>query len=134
MPEITFNVGGRTVTADSILKSAPKPPPKVSTNLRRTHERDAATVSDGFLVLGYPAGTPESIEREYRNQLAAHERQPNDNKHPGMLDEFIRRWYSKNKPKRIERKFVLASSAEVCAELARKTGWVEVRVEEVLKG
>lgn len=110
------------------------PAPKAASSaLKRTADRDSATVSDGFLVKGYPAGTPEKITNAYRDALKDHERKPKDFRHPGIPDDFTRRWYTKNKPQRIERKFFLASAAETCAELARKAGWLDVRVEEVLK-
>lgn len=55
-------------------------------------------------------------------------------KHPGTLDEFIARFVSKNKPKKVRTKpYELRDAAAACADLAERAGWQRVRVDEVLK-
>ena len=131
---VSFFVRGVVVSEEEARGLLCEPRPvKSSAGLKRVHERDGATVSMGFVVHGYAASTPAEIERAYASRIKAHEAQEEGSKHPGMLDEFERQWKAKNKPKKISKPYPLASSAETCADLARKAGWLDVRVEEVLK-
>lgn len=134
MSGITFLVRGQVVsqsTAEAMLYE--RPAPKISAVLKRTNDRQNAQVSMGFVVLGYPAEYAQWIADDYSRRIKAHEEQEKGSKHPGTPDEHERHWLAKNKPKRIGRPYSLESAAEVCAELARKAGWLHVRVDEVLR-
>lgn len=108
----------------------PKPP-----GLKRTNERDKAVVSMGFLVTGRRPEYLAEVEADYKGDLAAYEKDPKTHKHPGTPDMHLNRWKRKHKPAKIRTKpFELQEAAQACAELARKAGWVEVSVDEIMKG
>ena len=137
MREITFLCGGRELTAAEIQREAamqPRQPKSSASEHKTTHKRDEAKLSLGFIVLGRPADYMDTVRKAYETELSLHEEKPKEVKHPGMLDDFARRWKMKNKPARISRRpYSLEDAAKACAELAKKSGWVEVEVEEVLK-
>jgi hypothetical protein len=129
---ITYLCGGREMTAQQLISSAPKAPPKSSMAPKRTTDRDAATVSGGFVVSGYPADFMASVHAEYARRIKAAEASVKE-RHPGTIDEFLVSWKRHNKPRRIGRPYSLAQAADTCAELARKAGWLDVHVEELMK-
>ncbi len=136
MSELTFNVGGRVLTALQIEAIAPKRKAAVRTDaLKRVDTRSDAKQSDGFIVTGY---SPDHWAQRIKDHELAKElfaKDPNKNKQPGSLDEFTTRWLTKNKPKRARTKpYEIESSADLCADLMRKAGWLHVRVDELLKG
>lgn len=132
---IEYVVRGSVVDAagvEAVLGCEPKKR-AASTAVKRTYERDKATVSAGFVVLGYSAAQIESVGQMYAEAIKRSEADEKA-KHPGTIDEYTTSWKRKNKRKRIGRPYPLASSADVCAELAVKAGWLDVVVEEVMKG
>lgn len=132
MPEITFICGGREVTAKQLSDSLPKQKPKSAHGPKRTSNRDEATHSHGFVVVGYPAGTEEEISSAYAQKLKACEANQKE-RHPGTLAEFASSWKRHTKPRRIGRPYSLADAANTCARLAEKAGWIDVQVNEILK-
>lgn len=135
MSEITFMVGGRECTAAELRRNAPKAPPKSSiTHHKATHDRSEAALSMGFMVLARQAGYEDMARASYHADIKRHEEKPKENKHPGMFDDYLRRWKSRNKPTRLTRRpYQLKQAADEFAALAEKQGWIEVEVEEQLK-
>jgi hypothetical protein len=134
MPEITFNVGGREVTASQLIATAPKRKPKpAAESLKRVDAREHAKESDGFAVLGYSPAHWAQRETDYTAAMLSFK--TGGGKNPGTAEEFTTRWMQKNKPKRARTKpYEIESAADQCAELMRKAGWLHVRVEELMKG
>lgn len=131
---LTFIVGGREVTAATLLRDTVRPPPKTrATEHKTTHDRSEAALSMGFVVLGRPADYLDELHLSYANELKLNADKPKEYKHPGDIEAFTRRWKTKHKPKRIGRPYSLESAAKTCAELARKSGYVEVEVSKLLK-
>lgn len=116
-----------------------KPQAPANTSLKRTDDRTRAKVSDGFVVLGFPRDYLETAEREHnirREELLALERTnklgPKE-KVPAPWNEEV--FMRTGKPKRARTKpYELEAAADECAELCRKAGWKNVRVEELMKG
>lgn len=133
MSELTFSVGGQSVTAGQLKANAPRRPAAAKREtLKRVDDRNDAIYSDGFVVLGYTPDQMAALDIDYRCECAKAKR---DCKAPKPIDEFTISWLRKNKPKRVRsRPYELESAAEACADLARKAGWSRVHVDEVLKG
>lgn len=126
------NAAGQPVNIGEIAQKH-KRPKVVGEGLKRVETRAEAKQSDGFVVTGYSpeswAGRAAAFESELKeaNLLGA--------KSPGTLEEFTAKWMAKNKPKRARSKpYEVESSADQCAELMRKAGWLHVTVSEILKG
>lgn len=135
MSELRFIVRGKVVGEHAVRSHLDKAPPKTTDALKTVTQRDEAKKSLGFVVLGYsPEHWAERVKaREEAFRL--YSKDPTKNKSPGTLEEFTIRWMSKNKPKRARSKpYEIESSAEVCADLMRRAGWLHVRVDEILKG
>jgi hypothetical protein len=131
------NHKGEPINPAALAHKYAKPKVMRDSPLKRTDDRGVAKVSDGFLVTGF---SPEQLEHARKShetdiELAnAHNAQnptkPVDVPPPWDEDAYMR----KAKPKRLRSKpYAIASAADQCAELARKAGWKNVRVEEVMK-
>jgi hypothetical protein len=124
---LTFKLGDKIVTEQSLIMSAPKKKAKKS-DLKTVKDRDAAKVSMGFVVEGYSPSYWSGRLIDYGIALKG-------KKHPGTLEEYEPAWRSKNKPKRARSKpYEIESSADQCAEMLRDAGWRHVAVRELLKG
>jgi hypothetical protein len=126
---------GRLKTEADLLANAPKRKTRVSEALKSVDTRDAAKVSMGFEVAGFsPAHLAEGerkheIEREGQKDRALMPKEKTLG--PWNEEAYMR----EPKPKRVAPKpYNIASSADQCAELARKAGWKCVTVRELLKG
>jgi hypothetical protein len=138
MPELTYIVAGQEKTAgqlaDDAKRAGMRRPASAPSEHKTTHKRDEARLSLGFIVLGRPADYMDSARKAYASELSLHEGDPKTCKHPGMLDDYTRRWKTKNKPARIsKRPYQVRDAADICAALALKSGYVEVEIEEILK-
>jgi hypothetical protein len=137
MSGLKFTVGGREVSESDLLREAKKLPKRapIKDSLKSVDARGEATVSLGFVAVGY---SPEHWASRIADHKSAQElflKDPNKNKAPGEIDSFSVAWMAKNKPKRARSKpYELESAAEMCADLMRKAGWLHVRVEELLMG
>lgn len=131
--ELTFNVGGSIVTADTLKASA-----------RRTvkPKRDApASFHRGFSVEGHPPGYPEECQRiaeacwnDWQSQTEQQKaRRLKDGERAPKPWDF-NRWLLATKRKKVRSKpYELLSAAEECMAIAQRTGWTHVRVVEVKK-
>jgi hypothetical protein len=124
------NIHGQRVSTSSVQQVK-----STSAGLKRVFDKQSAKQSLGFEVCGYPPAQWQRREDEYRRLLANYQADPDGAKHPGTEDEFTYRWVNKNRPKKARSKpYEIASAAEQCADLCRRSGWQQVRIEEVLKG
>lgn len=136
MSQLTYTVRGRQMTEGEFVATATKAKPAPpAMGKKRVHSLDQASEHGGFVVLGYPPGTEEAIPELHAKAMKLHGKDATAHRHPGTLDEFSLRWFKTNKAKRIRsRPYSIPIAADDCADLARKTGWQRVRVEEILKG
>ena len=107
MSELTYVCGGREMTVAELQREAamqPRPPKSSAPEHKTSHDRSEASISLGFIVLGRPADYMDSVRKSYAAELQLHEEKPKECKHPGMLDDFARRWKTKNKPARISKR------------------------------
>lgn len=136
MSELTYTVRGRQMSEAEFRNTAvqaPKAAPAMP--LKRVEYRENASEHGGFVVLGYPPGTEEAVPELHAAAMKRHGKDATAHRHPGTPEEFLLRWFKKNKAKRIRSKpYSIPVAADDCAEMARKAGWQRVRVEEILKG
>jgi len=128
------NRKGETVYPDQIAQKH-KPKPKASTALKTLDTKDGATVSMGFEVAGFSLEHLAEAKRKHEIQLEGQKDRAliKGEKKLSAWDEEA--YMRESKPKRVAPKpYTLASSADQCAEMARKAGWKNVTVREILKG
>lgn len=121
------------------LAAQKRPMRSTSNAMKRTTDRGVAKASDGFAVAGYGPAQLEEAEREHRS---AHDEQAGRIARGQSLARGERvlqawnqeTWMAGHKPKRVRTKpYEIESAADLCADLARKAGWVRVTVEELMK-
>jgi hypothetical protein len=135
MSELKFIVRGQVVEAHKVKAHIDKAPPRTSNSLKTVSMRDEAKQSLGFIVLGYSPEHWAQREKDREDAFRLYAEDPTKNKAPGTLEEWTPKWMGKNKPKRARSKpYEIESSADQCAGLMRKAGWLHVRVDEILKG
>lgn len=141
MSELTFNIGGRIVPASEIGKYATPAPKKASRSyVKRVTDRSLAKLSDGFLVTGYSPAHIEMAKVDHERLQKTQADLIAVGAKLGPREKIVRdwdqeAWMSATKPKRVRSKpYEISSSADQCAELARKAGWLRVSVEEIMKG
>jgi hypothetical protein len=125
---LTFNVGGRAMTAEQIKAAAPKPKPKAAVaTLKRVQDRSVAKESMGFVVTGYPP-------LEIAQAKDAHERAMHEE--GGPAEPFDLGTYArKNKPTKVRAKpFTIEAAADDAAALVKRMGWHLVETTELLRG
>jgi len=106
---------------------AAKPKAKRQSKVTGVDHQD--TESLGFTVEGWVADAMIEAKRVRMDELAAFAANP-VGKQPLEWDEEA--YFQKVKPKRIcARPYEIASSADACAEIATKAGFLRVRVREV---
>ena len=96
----------------------------------------------GFSVVGFAPGVIASAEAQATDEVRAWAALPEDSKAKQLAEgrrppkPFDRAsWIAKTKPQRVRnRPFEIPAAADECAELARRAGWEEVRVEALTKG
>lgn len=136
---LMFTVGGLQYSAAELQRLAPKRKAKSSAEVHKaTTDRSQAKQSLGFQVEGYSPEMLEAAEAAHARTRAAYMdlkalgKLGQNEKDPGEWDAD--KWMSSHKPKRVRTKpFEIASSADQCAELARKAGWLHVTVSELLR-
>lgn len=124
---LTFNVGGRLMTADQFkAQAAPAPKPAPRETLKATTDRNSARISMGFTVAGYPP-------LEIAQAKEVHERRFAEGEEVEPFD--LNRYARHNKPTKGRIKpFEIESAADDCAALLRRMGWHLVTVTERMKG
>lgn len=132
------NIYGVPVSPAELARLQSQAKPKQSREtLKRTDDRTLAKVSEGFLVTGFSSEQLEQARKSHEIDIElanAHNAQnptkPVQVPSPWDEDAYMRT----AKLKRLRSKpYAIASAADQCAELARKAGWKNVRVEEVMK-
>lgn len=132
---LTFTVGGKTMTAAQV-EARESMRPKASTAKKEAPKRvfqqaDAGELR-GYRVTGYEPGTDAEVTGHLYREAVKRQSEPGG-KPTGSLEEFVRLWYAKNKPKSLRSKpYELEDAAEQCADMARKAGWERVTVEPLL--
>lgn len=116
--------------------------PTPSERLKAVDDRSVAKESHGFRVVGHPPGAMEAAkslaERAVSRWWAMTDeerlvRTVGGERAPAEWAEAS--WRSATKPTAVHSKpYAIESSAQLCAELARKQGWTDVEVVEILKG
>ncbi len=105
------------------------PPPASSVPSVRTRRDPPPSYHKGFRVVGIPPGRVEEAEVEHnvaQNELVAKGSpfKPFDREH----------WIMNASKKSVRAKpYEVRSAAEVCADLAKKAGWLGVEVREMKK-
>lgn len=130
MSELQFVVAGRLVDREQLIAQAEKRPPKPRETAKPTADRASATKSLGFVVLGY---SPADLAR--REKDFTHECEQRKARAAIASDraEFDAKWLARNKPRRVrQRPYELPAGADAAADLARKAGWFDVNVQELL--
>lgn len=82
----------------------------------------------GFAVSGYPPGALESARAGHARVVAMAEKAGGAALKPFDENE----WRTKTKKRRVAKPYVIRSAATQCAELARKAGWLDVDVVELV--
>lgn len=105
-----INIYGQPIDigAQEPSKSARK-----SSGLKKTADRDAATVSCGFVVRGHPPGEAAKAEIAWMALVDDHKSEPKKTKHPGPLALYLLKGR-----KRVAKPFELEQSAQLCAAMA----------------
>ncbi len=135
-------VDGREVGAAELMRSIPKKPKRVSDgSMQRVYFRADATRSLGFLVAGFSVRRLEEAKRDHEaaRQAAIDHNLDLADWHEGRKP-LPPRWdesqfMAKARPTRVRQKpYDNLASAEVCATIARRDGWLGVTVTEELRG
>lgn len=126
---LKFVVNGKEVLASELIRNAPK-------QSRTTTAKNTA-YHKGWRVEGHPPGALEAAKIEADNELMLFlEMQKAGRAHgkqPMSWDENYWRNNHKKKPVRAK-PYEVPDAAEVCADLARKAGWLDVVVTAISHG
>lgn len=121
MPIQFVNVRGEVLTEHRMNETAKKQRrPKAVAEKVPTHK--------GFAVAGHAPGALEAARDSHARVVAMAEKSGGAPIKP--FDEAD--WLTKTKKKRIAKPFAIRSAAQKCAELARKSGWTDVDVVELV--
>lgn len=124
---LQFVVNGQAYTTEQLIRMTPK-------QKRVTRSLKDSSYHKGFRVEGHPPGSVEAAKIEADNALALFVEDQKagraSGKPPKSWDESYWRNNHKKKPVR-SKPYELRDSADVCAGLARKTGWLDVVVVEL---
>jgi len=128
------NAKGEPINLEALAKKH-QPIKAKSESMRRVDDRADAKVSYGFAVVGFSPEHLRVAALEHAKALGnqqGRELLPKE-KLLGPWDENT--YMRTNKPKRVRSKpYEVASAADQCAEMVRKAGWKNVRVEEIMRG
>lgn len=128
------NLRGESVNPD-LLAMKHKPAPKASTALKTLDTRDGATLSMGFDVTGFSPAHLAEAKRKHEIDLEGQKDRKLLRGEKLLVAWSEEVYMRETKPKRVAPKpYALASSADQCADMARKAGWKNVAVREILKG
>lgn len=115
------NLRGEALTDRQMKETAKKQRrPKVVAEREPQHK--------GFAVCGYPPGALDEARAAHGRVVAMAEKA--GGAAPKPFDE--NEWRTKTKKKRVAKPYSLRSAASQCADLARKAGWSEVEVVELV--
>lgn len=127
---LTFTVNGQQVTAEQFEAMAQKKKPRAP--------KDAVGYHKGWRVVGHAPGAMEEAQRENQAAIAGYRnaspsrRAEMGLKEPKPWDEDF--WRRNARKTAIRSKpYDIYSSAELCADMARKEGWEDVEIVEVKK-
>lgn len=135
MSKLTFIVNGQEVDADTLKKTAPKARvrPKVDAD-QKFHK--------GWRVMGHKPGALEAAQKAREEDLARWARMSDKSrsearsrgeKDPKPWDEV--EWRRNSRLQAVRSKpYMVPEAADECAEIARKSGWIDVVVVELKKG
>lgn len=129
MSQLEFIVRGQSMTAELFTKIADKAPPKP--------RRESEPKHGGFAVVGWPpnwiADQQASHDKEHARYLglSKDERRDYFGSASRPWDEQV--WRSEHKQHTLSKR-ATPDGADALAELARKQGWTEVVVVEVIRG
>lgn len=122
---LKFAFCGGEYTADQIAKmgfKTKRPPP------------EQKSFHKGFRVEGHPPGALEEAKKECESDLALFQRERElgraTGKTPKSWDENYWRNNTKKRPVRAK-PYEVPDAAQVCADLAKKAGWLDVVVVEL---
>jgi hypothetical protein len=116
-------------------------PPAATKKAAATRKEAPAEYHKGFRVEGHRPGAMEAA-RDFQISLCAEWEALPERERPRRLSEGLRPpkpwdeaiWRQRTKPKPVRSKpYEVPEAAEKCAEMARKAGWLDVRVTEVKK-
>lgn len=82
----------------------------------------------GFAVSGYPPGALEAARADHARVVAMAEKA--GGAAPKPFDE--NEWRTNTKKRRVAKPYVIRAAAAQCADLARKAGWLDVEVVELV--
>lgn len=123
-----FMVNGTAYTTAELVAKAP------ATRRAPSIVKDES-FHKGFRVVGHAPGAMETAEIDAKNALALFEEDRAQGrasgKPPKYWDENFWRNNQKKKPVRAK-PYELRQSADLCAEIARKSGWLDVAVVELV--
>lgn len=130
---ITYMVGGREVSADTLISSNPRKTAPKREGPDEYHK--------GWSVEGYPPGMIAEAERIARDRLARWSAMTDEQRRkaesqgdraPKPWD--LNQWLIATKPKKVRSKpYEIPEAAQECGRLAVKAGWEHVRVTELKK-
>lgn len=122
---IKFVMRERALTADEILKEAPKV--KRPAPLQESYHK-------GFRVEGHPPGALEkakaSSDQAWAEFDAARRQGKANGKSPKLWNESIWRQATRKRPVRAK-PYEVPEAAKICADMATKEGWLDVVVVEI---
>ena len=133
MTAMTFTVGGRVVTADTLIAAAPR-----KTSPKR---EGPAEYHKGWTVEGYPPGMIDEAERLANQNVARWAAMTDEQRAKAEKDGDrapkpwdLNQWLISTKPKKVRsRPYEVPEAAQQCRELAVRSGWQHVRVIEQKK-
>lgn len=115
------NVRGEVLTEHQMQQTAKQQRrPKSVTEKEPQHK--------GFAVSGYPPGALEVARADHARVVAMAEKA--GGAAPKPFDE--NEWRTNTKKRRVAKPYVIRSAAVQCADLARKAGWTDVDVVELV--
>lgn len=129
---IDFVVGGKVVSESMLLDSATKRQPKARAEVSEYHK--------GYRVVGHPPGALEAAAKFRAEQLALWSSYDEEDrrrakkrgeKEPRPWDEEQWRRNTHKKPIR-SKPYEIPTAADLCAEMARKAGWIDVEVVAIV--
>lgn len=126
---LTFIVGDDEKTADQILRDAPK--------VKRPPADTSQKFHKGFRVEGHPPGAMEEAQKVAVADLLQWDRAAEQGqafgKRPKEWNEQNWRMTHKKRPVRAK-PYEVPEAAKLCADMATKSGWLDVVVTEIKRG
>lgn len=126
---IKFMTNGRAMTESELIAAAPK--------VKRPPADTSQKFHKGFRVEGHPPGAMEEAEKSQRAALEQFQHAQRQGqafgKQPKEWDEKHWRMTQKKRPVRAK-PYEVPEAANLCADMAKKAGWLDVVVTEIKRG